>query len=143
MAISRVPVWQGLVNGLNQLIVQFGQPVTIQTRSISSPVLGSVDFDELFVNKMQITGAWDTNDKSVVAFDGVTVEDTRTHILYTEYTDQIIDTDWVYYDGVAGGIGPGPRRFSIESIEDIGEIGGVLRLNLKVRGLEEHEATKA
>ncbi len=134
MATSNVAIWQSAIDGLNKFIVEAGQDMEIQTRSLKEPNIGSVDFGETFVLKAEIIGAVDTKNKGRTIFDGSSVERVVSHTIYFEFIEGITAEDWVLYDN---------RRFDILDVEDIGELNGIIKLDCNERGTIDNEANKA
>ena len=133
MAISNVSIWQTAINGFVDLIEQFGQSAELQTRSINTSSIDS-DFDEVFVKFADVTIAFDTDGNGKTIFDSVGVEDSITGEGYIEYSSGVTTELWLLYNS---------RRIKIISVENIGELNGILKLTLQEKGDSSLESTKA
>lgn len=134
MAVSNVALWQSAVDGLNAFILEVGQPMELQTRSIKAPNFGSVDFSQDFQQKVPFIGAIDTGQIGKTTFDGTSIEQRITHIIYLEFIENVTAEDWVLYDN---------RRFDIINVEDVGELNGILKLECNERGTISNSANEA
>lgn len=139
MATSTVKLWQSAIDGLNKFIITASQPAIIQNRSISSPNLDSVDFDEVFTTFADVKIAFDTENVGLNIFDGVSVGSSKskgvnkTLVGYFEYISGVTSEMYLSFNG---------RRLNITQVEDIAELNGIIKITLDERGDDTKEATK-
>lgn len=136
MATSNVSDWQDAIDSALELIEEWGQNAELQTRDIKNPTLNSVDYDETFTKVSDVIIAIDTENVGTKTFDGIGVADERQTSVsfYLEWINGITSENFILYSG---------RRFEIVSVDNIGELNGVAKLNVLERGLSSKEASKA
>jgi hypothetical protein len=130
MATVTVPIWQNLVDGIVRFLEDVGQEAELQTRNLKAPEQNEVDSRIEFttfaiIRKM----AFDT-EAGKTTFDGVDREQVFSDTAFIEYIPNVTAELFVLFQG---------KRFRIISVEDIGEIHGILSLKLTELG----DATKA
>jgi len=134
MVTSNVSDWQDVIDGSIELIELWGQAAELQTRAIKNPTLNTTDFDETFTKVQDIILAFDTDDNGKTTFDSVGIEQAKTHEGYFEYVSGVTSEYFILYNN---------RRFKIISIENIGELNGIYKVNLVELGSTSKEASKA
>lgn len=125
MPIATVSTWQGAVDGLLAFVDTVGQQAEIKTRRIAPPTANSFEqrliFDSfLVVPKMAFVTA---NGKT--AFDKVGTEVTIDSFGYMYFTPNITSEMYIFFQG---------SIYEIISVEDIGNINGIIKLTLKFNG---------
>lgn len=130
MATVTVSLWQNLVDGIVSFLEQVGQEAELQTRNLQPPAQNEVDsrieFTTFAVVKRM---AFDT-EAGKTTFDGVDTERVFSDTAYMDYIPNVTSELFVLFQG---------KRFKIISVEDIGEINGILELKLSQLG----DSTKA
>lgn len=127
-----VQIWQATIDSLNVMIDEYGQEAVLQTRTLTAPNQAGVDYKETFTTFAEITLAIDTLSSGVKVFDSTGVETVKTHDGYFEFVEGITSELWLLYKS---------NRYKIISVEDIGELNGILKLSLNFKGST--EAAKA
>lgn len=139
MATSTVKLWQSAIDGLNKFILIASQPATIQTRTLTTPSLDGVDFDEVFTTFADVKIAFDTEKVGLNIFDSVSVGSSKskgvnkTLVGYLEYISGVTSEMYLSFNG---------RRLIITQVEDIAELNGIIKITLDERGDDTKEATK-
>ena len=132
MATSTVVNWQSLVDGIVNFLEVVGQQAELQIRSLQSPKQNEVDSEIEFTTfKIIEKMAFDT-EAGKTTFDGVDTEQIFSDTAYMEYIPNVTSELFVLFQG---------KRFKIISVEDVGEIHGILSLQLTQTGDSEKVST--
>lgn len=133
MPTVTVSLWQSAVDGLLEFIDEVGQSAEIQTRTILPPTANSVDQRINFTTFAVIEKMAFTNLSGVSLFDSVGVERILNNEAYFAYISDVTSEMFVLFQG---------KRYDIVTITDIGEIHGILKLQLEMTGSDTKEASK-
>lgn len=132
-----VAIWQDVIDSLNVMIDELGQECELQTRRVTAPTLSKVDYREVFTKFATIKLAIDSSSgtsQGNKTFDSVGVDTVKTHDGYFEFIENVTDELWLLYKS---------NRYKIVTVEDIGELNGIIKLELNFKGSDSKGASKA
>ena len=133
MPTVTVSLWQSAVDGLLEFVDEVGQQAELQTRTILPPTANSVDQRITFTTFAAIAKMAFTNISGVSVFDSVGVERVLNNEAYFAYIPNVTSELFVLFQG---------KRYDVITVTDIGEINGILKLQLEMTGSSTKEASK-
>lgn len=107
--------------------------IELSNRKLVAPLFNSVDFQENFKPNTTVSAAIETVTGKVY-FDGASIENPITHIIYIRFDPTVTASTWIIFD---------ERRLDILKVEDLDERKEFLKLTCLDRGLVSREASKA
>lgn len=108
--------------------------IKLQSRAITPPVFGSVDFDDNFTDLNPTVWAAVNTVSGKTFFDGVGTETPITHIIGIRFDALVTAETWVELDG---------RRLDILEVTNLDERSEWMELVCTDRGLNTKNASKA
>lgn len=129
-----VKVWKSAVKDLLKFIDEVGQYAEIQTRKIVAPSANSEGNKIVYTTVFKIDKMAFTTPDGKTTFDSVGVERRMTEIGYLEYESEITSEMSVLFQG---------NRLDILNVNDIGDLNGILKLELQNNGSASKEASKS
>ena len=106
--------------------------VTLYTRSIIAPILDSVDFEEIFVEPVNVKAMIETV-KGESIFFGANVKTDVTHKFTIRYIPSITFENYIVYDN---------KRYSILDVENQNEMNKFFILRCSDRGFSNLKVTE-
>ncbi len=134
MPVVTVSLWQSAVDGILTFIDLAGQQAELQTRELLPPLGGSVDQRIDFTTFAVIEKMAFDSKTGKTTFAGVGIERKLNDEAFFEWIPNVTTELFVLFQN---------NRYEILNVDDIGELNGILKLDLQLTGEEIKEASKS